>query len=124
MYTNGFCYGSWIDHLHEPLTQPIYYFALYAWPAVLATLFARGQIFKFWLKFAMYYIPIAFLLVALTPVMQAPGTFLDPFPFYRVNAAELAGQVFSVATFILVIWRYANSYRLVRKNLTSNERVY
>ncbi len=110
--TNRTCYGTWIDRFHEPFTQPVYYFFLYAWPAVLLTLFVKESIFRSWLRFVPYYTIIAVLFIVLTPVMQAPGTFLDPFPFYRVNAAELAGQVFSVVTFVLVVWRYIKSYRL------------
>lgn len=104
-----------MNHAYSPIIKPVYQFTLHAWPAILLIIFVKDSIFKSWFKFAALYLPIVLLLVVLVPVSPAPGTFLDPYPFYRVNAAELAGQVFSVVTFVLVAWRYIKSYRLSKR---------
>lgn len=105
MYSNGVCYGTWVSHIYQYFTSPIYSFSLFLLPIALIIAFVPRHIFSSWLKLVAWALPPAFIFIALTTVNWM-GIGLNLFPFYRDDAARLAGQIFSGMSIILIIWKY------------------
>ena len=103
MYSNGFCHGTWISHVYQYFTNPFYNFSLYFLPIAIILIFVSRPVFNSWLKFAVWMIPLAILFIAATPVSSSVP--LDLFPFYRDDAARLAGGIFSVVSLALILWK-------------------
>ena len=106
IFTDGVCYGTIISHISLTVTKPFFYFSLFLLPITIILAFVPREIFKSWLKFAAWAIPLSILYIAMTPVID--NSLL---PFQRDDAARLAGQVFAVASLILIIWKYFSSRR-------------
>ncbi len=99
------CYGTWIHQIALDITKPLYYFALYILPITIILIFVPREIFKSWLRFAVWALPLAFLYIATTPVSWS-GIGLNFSSFYRDDAARLMGGVFTVISAILVIYKF------------------
>ncbi len=99
------CYRTWLDGIFIDVLNPLYFFALYSLPGALIISFVPRRIFISWLKLAAWALPLALIFIALTPVNWM-GIGLDLYPFYRDDAARLAGQIFSGMSIILIIWKY------------------
>ena len=106
IYQSGSCYGTWISHVYPYFINPLYDFSFYFLPIAIILIFVSRDVFKSWLKFAAWALPLAFILVALTPVTS--HGFMDFFPFYRDDAARLAGEVVSVLSIILIAWKWSS----------------
>ncbi len=87
------------------ITYPIYFFSLYFLPLAIILIFIPREAFKSWFRFAVWAFPLAFIFVATTPV-SFTGIGIDLFPFYRDDAARLAGEVVSVLSLLLVAWKW------------------
>ena len=72
-------------------------------PAVLICFIPR-KVFYSWLKFAAWAIPLAIIFIAFTPVNS--NAFMDFFPFYRDDAARLAGELFATISLILIVYKW------------------
>ena len=105
IFTVGVCYGTTISHISLTITKPLYNFSIFFVPIALIFAFVQRSIFNSWLKFAAWAIPLAIIFIALTPV-NFTGLGMDFFPFYRDDAARLAGKLFAGISSILVIWKY------------------
>jgi len=103
IYSNGYCYSTWIHHIYPYFTNPLYNFSIFFLIVAIILIFVQHSVFKSWLKFAAWAIPLAIILVALTPVNS--NAFMDFFPFYRDDAARLAGEVFSGLSLLLIVWK-------------------
>jgi hypothetical protein len=99
------CYGSWISQIALDITKPLYFFALYLLPLTIILIFVPHHLFKSWLKLALWAIPLSVIFIATTPV-NFTGIGMDFFPFYRDDAARLAGEVFSGISLILIAYKY------------------
>lgn len=66
-------------------------------------------IFGAWLKFAVWAIPLSILYIWATPVNS--NSFMDLFPFYRDDAARLAGVLFTIASLLLILWKWFSARR-------------
>jgi len=99
------CYGTWIHEIYLRVTNPVFYFAIFFLPIAFVLVFISRSIFNSWLRFAAWAIPLAVLFVFLVPDSN-PGVYLDFFPFYRDDAARLAGGVFAALSLVLIIWRW------------------
>jgi len=102
IFTTGACYGTIVSHIALTVTNPLYSFSIFFLLIAIILAFVPREIFNSWLKFALWAIPLAIIFIALTPVNS--NAFMDFFPFYRDDAARLAGQLFAGASFILIIW--------------------
>lgn len=100
------CYGTLIHQIALEVTKPLYNFSLFFLPIALILVFVPREIFKSWLKLAVWAIPLAIIYIASTPVID--NSLL---PFYRDDAARLAGGVFAGISLILIIWKYLSSCR-------------
>jgi hypothetical protein len=120
MYTTGTCYGTWVSHIYQYVTNPLYNFALYFLPAAVLLIFVPRDAFKSWLKFAVWALPLALISIAMTPVNWT-GIGIDLYPFYRDDAARLAGGLVSGLTLILVLLSWIQAWR-ARRNRTSAAR--
>lgn len=101
IFTNSACYGTTISHISLTITKPLYFFALYFLPIAIVLAFVSREIFKSWIKFSVLAIPLAIIFIVTTPVID--NSLL---PFSRDDAARLAGQAFSVASFALIIYKH------------------
>jgi hypothetical protein len=90
--------------MYDYITSPLYFFSLYLLPIALVLIFVSRATFNSCLKLAVWMIPLAMIYIFTTPVSFSG--WVDFFPFYRDDAARLAGQVFSVVSLILIIWKY------------------
>lgn len=102
---SGMCYRTAIDRIIPEVTYPLLAFAIFFLPVAIVLIFVKQPIFKYWLKFTAWAVPLSILFVVATPTTY---TGLGPnfFPFYRTDAARLAGQVFLVASLLLIAWKY------------------
>lgn len=99
------CYRTFLDQMFPYITNPLYFFALYLLPLAIILVFIPRNIFISWLKLAAWAIPLSIIFIATTHV-NFTGIGMDFFPFYRDDAARLAGEVFSAISLILIIWKY------------------
>ena len=98
------CYGTFVHWAFSPFTASLYFFSIYIFPITIILAFVPRQIFNSWLKLAKWAVPLSIIFVAATPVSHM-GISLDLFPFYRDDAARLAGEVFATVSLILIIWK-------------------
>lgn len=99
------CYGTWLHQIALSFTKPLYNFTLFFLPIAIILAFVPREIFKSWLRFAAWALPLILILVATQPVVSS---FLST---NRDDAARLAGQVFSALTLLLILWRALRSAR-------------
>ncbi len=103
--TGQICYGSLIDRMIPEITYPAYFFALYILPIAITLIFVSRTVFNSWFKLAVLVLPLLFIFVATTPVNWT-GIGLNLFPFYRDDAARVAGGFFTVVSLLFIAWRY------------------
>ena len=111
--TGQVCYGTLIDQMIPEITYPAYFFALYVLPIVLILAFVARPIFNSWLKFTAWMLPLLFIFVVTTPVSSSVP--LDVIPFYRDDAARVAGGLFATLSLILIIWKYFSLRKSAQK---------
>jgi len=99
--TNGFCYGTVVSHISLTITKPLYLFSLYFLPIALILIFVPRYLFNSWLKFAVWALPLLFIFIATTPVVD--NALIS---FSRSDAARLAGQLFSAVSLLLILYKY------------------
>ena len=104
------CYGTWIHWIALPIIKPLYFFSLFLLPIVIILAFVPREIFKSWLKFVAWAIPLTIIFIAMTPVID--NSLLS---FSRSDAARLAGGVFSAASLLLILWKYFSPRRAMNK---------
>jgi len=103
--TDSSCYGTWIHRIYLAATNPVYFFAIYFLPVALILAIVSREVYKSWMKFAVWAVPVAIIFIAITPDSN-PGAYMDFFPFYRDDAARLAGQVFAVASLLFILYKW------------------
>lgn len=109
IYSNGYCYATWIQHIYPYFTNPLYNSAPFFLPIAIVLAFVPRYIFNSWLKLAAWMVPLSIVFVALVPVSST--AYLDLFPFYRDDAARLAGEVFAAVSLVLIAWKWFTSRR-------------
>ncbi len=102
--TGQMCFRTVIDRMIPETTYPLYFFSLFFLPIAAILVFVSRNIFSSWLKFSAWAIPLSIFYIATTPV-NFTGIGMDFFPFYRDDAARLAGGIFAAASLILIIWK-------------------
>lgn len=104
VYSYGVCYGTWVSYIYEYFTNPLYNFFLYFAPVALILILIPKAIFKSWLKFAAWALPLAFLDIASTPVYGAMQGFgMMPSGPGRDDAARSDGQLFLIISLIIIV---------------------
>lgn len=103
------CYRTWLDRTFLEITNPLDSFARYFLVITLVLILIPREIFKSWLKFAAWVIPLSILYIWTTPVWDT-----SLLPFSRDDAARLAGGVFSAASLLLILWKSAVLHRARR----------
>ena len=109
------CFRTLLDRMYLYITNPLFYFAVFFLLIAFVLVFIPRKIFNSWFKFAIWAIPLSFIFIALTPDSN-PGTYMDFFPFYRDDAARLAGELFSAISIILIIWKSIVLHRARRQS--------
>jgi len=94
-----FCYGTWIHQNALTVIKPLYFFAIFSLPIAIILVFVPQKVFKSWLKFAAWALPILFILIATQPVVS------NMFSTDRNDAARLAGVLFSAISFLIILWK-------------------
>lgn len=95
------CYGSWFHQIYQYFTSSLYLFALYFLPIAIILTFVPREIFKSWLKLAVWALPLLLILVATQPINAAHILSTN-----RDDAARLAGIVFSVVSLAIILYKY------------------
>ena len=103
-------YTGCLDSSIKSIGSPLFIFSLWMLFIAVVTAFFSGNIFNSWLKLTAWAIPLSIIFIALVPV-SSPGTYLDLFPFYRDDAARLAGEIFAVASLALITWKFLTTRR-------------
>ncbi|MDD2657768.1 MAG: hypothetical protein PHD04_03885 [Candidatus Pacebacteria bacterium] len=107
--TNSSCYGTWVHWIYLEVTSPIFFFAIFFLPIAIILVFVRWEVFKSWLKLALWAVPLLLLLISTQPVYAG---FLST---DRDDAARLAGGVFAGVSLCLIIWRLIVARRSVKQ---------
>jgi len=81
------------------VTYPLFFFAIFCLPITIILVFVPWGICKAWLKLAVWAVPLLLILISTQPVYAG---FLST---DRDDAARLAGEVFAVASIVLIIWK-------------------
>ena len=81
------------------LGQPLFFGASYLAFTFLILLFVRLEAFKAWIKFAVWFIPLAFILITITPVYSdfSPG---------RLQLTKMLGTLYIVLSLIIIAYKY------------------
>jgi len=98
------------DESIKTLGSPLLIFSLFVLLTNVVVAFLPEKFFFSWLKFALWAVPIAVVLIWLTPVYSS-NMYIDIFSFTRDDAARLAGEVFSGASLGLIIWKWFHTRR-------------
>lgn len=94
------CYRTWVEQIIPTITYPLYFFALYLLPLTIILIFIPRNLFNSWLKFAAVAIPVAIIYIWTTHVSSS--AYMDFFPFYRDDAARVAGIAFTVLSLAFI----------------------
>lgn len=100
VFTTHVCSDSWMSQIHSSFTFPLYFFALYILPITIILVFVSRSVFKSWLKLAMWAVPLLLIFISTQPVV---GSFLST---NRDDTARLAGEIFTVLSLLLIVWKY------------------
>lgn len=92
------CISSFSGNIGEPLT----FFMLLFIPSVILVYVFRNIVYQAWKKFALIYLPLSAILIALVPV-SCGGNFISFFCFNKENASWLTALSFLLITIILII---------------------
>lgn len=98
--------GKLLINLSDWLTDPLYFYSLGFALGAFILLFIDRTIFNKWLRFAVWWVPISIVLIAITP--STSGQWL---PLYFIGKSLLAlilGGIFSLITIVLV-WKRRSS---------------
>lgn len=88
--------------------EPLSFFMILFIPSVLLVFAFRDLIYQTWKKFALVYIPLAAILVALVPV-YCGGNFISFFCLNKENTSWLTAGGFLVITLIFIITKKLKS---------------
>lgn len=102
--TTGYCRATWLNQIYQYFTNPLYNFSVYFLLIAIVLIFVPRPVFNAWLKFALWALPVAFFFVATTPVSFSGP--IDFFPFYRDDAARLAGEIVAALSLIVIAWKW------------------
>ncbi|MBU6214373.1 hypothetical protein KGM48_00815 [Patescibacteria group bacterium] len=108
----NFCYRTVIDQVIPSIIYPAYFFALYTLPIALVLVFVPRPVFKSWLKFAVWAIPLAVIRIAFTPVY--PGG-MNLFSYVRDDAARDMGFIFMIVSLLVIAFARRGERKLVNK---------
>ena len=92
------------------LGEPLTFFTILFIPSVLLVLAFRDLIYQTWKKFALVYIPLAAILIALVPV-NCGGAYISFFCLNKENTSWLTAAGFLLITLILLIPQKLKSKR-------------
>jgi intracellular septation protein A len=101
------CYTSVLHQSYASFTIPLYFLTLYLLPLTIILIFIQREAFRSWFKFAAGAIPLLLIFIWTQPVYAQHILSTN-----RDDAARLAGGVFTVASLILIVWKYI----ITRKN--------
>ncbi len=105
IYSNEYCYSTWLREVYPYFINPLYNFSFYLLPVTILLIFVPRNIFNSWLKFAAWALPLSVYYIWTTPVTYS-GLGLDLFSFYRDDAARLAGTLFAIGSLLVTVPRY------------------
>ncbi len=107
------CHSIWLHGMYFGITNPFFSFSIFSLPIAIALIFVSRTVFNSWLKLALWVLPLLFIFVATTPVNWT-GIGLNLFPFYRDDAARVAGGFFTAVSLLFIAWRYFSLRRASR----------
>lgn len=93
--------GKFLINLSDWLTDPLYFYSLGFSLGAFILLFVERTIFDKWLRFAVWWIPLSVILIALTP--STSGQWLPLYFIGKSLFSLVMGGIFSVVTLLIVV---------------------
>lgn len=91
VYSAGVCHGS-LFHQSFEFIKPLYLFSLTTLPLGVTLLFVQEKVFKSWLKFAVWWIPLSLFFIATTDTSS--HSWMPLYEVLRDDAAWFFGILF------------------------------
>jgi hypothetical protein len=91
----------WLDIINSALPILLFLFSIVVLIFSSVTYFLKEDIFRFWIKFTYYWIPISMLLVLAIPSNSSGGFF--PSLIDKESVAILMSGLFCIISFIIII---------------------
>ncbi len=82
---------------------PLYWFSLISLFPLLILIFVPKNVFRTWLRFAIPWVILSAILIAITPTYN--GGLFPIYSFVTEDMAKLTGGIFAVVTLILIAWK-------------------
>lgn len=100
VYSIGTCYGSLVQQSFDLLT-PIYLFSLVTLPLTVVLFFVPSSVFKSWLKFAVWWVPLS---VPVIVAASEPGSAMMPiYSFIQKDAVFLMSSLFVMVSVGMIV---------------------
>lgn len=93
--------GRFLINLSDWFSDPLYFYSLGFALGAFILLFINHTIFKKWVRFAVWWIPLSIILIAVTP--STSGQWLPLFFVGKSLLSLILGGVFSVVTVLIVV---------------------
>ncbi|EKE20746.1 MAG: hypothetical protein ACD_7C00494G0001 [uncultured bacterium] len=100
---------NFFDSLDESIGIPVFLFSLTLFFIFFIFLFIKEGVFNYWKKFAKIFLPIAIIIIAITPTQQGGFVGIDK----ELATWWLVG-LFLISSFGIIIWK---SIELRKKSL-------
>jgi|GEM_PF-1031937 len=101
-YSVDACYGSFIHQSLDFLTL-VYLFSVITLPLAVVLCFVSSPIFKSWLKFTMWGIPLSVLVITLAP--ESSASLFSLYSFEKVDAAWMMSGLFLMISSAIIVAR-------------------
>lgn len=90
--------------------EPSLLFTFCLLPIAIILMFVPRTIFQSWFRFAMWFVPLSVVLIAITPVTS--NSWMPLFFISREEVSWYLGALFAVISLILIIWKYFSARRV------------
>lgn len=114
-YSVDICYGSLI-HQSLDFLAPIYLFSVITLPLAIILCFVPSAVFKSWLKFSLWGIPLVVFVVAITP--DRSGAMMPIYSFIQKDAVFLMSSLFVMVSIGIIGGKLLTT--LLDKHLTNS----
>lgn len=101
VYSLGTCYGSFI-HQSFGVIKPLYLFSLVTLPLAVLLVFVSSSIFKSWLKFAVWWIPLSVLIIAFASSTRG-GSGIEILSFTTEDAVFMMSSLFVMLSVGIIV---------------------
>lgn len=83
------------------LINPLYTFSLFFFAPTLCLLFVRKQIFSAWLKFAMWWLPLSAIVIAVTP--STSNSWMPLYFIGKDTVTLIMASLFTIISLVIIL---------------------